>query len=111
MTEHSDALSQALRAALRAGDPGEDFTRTVMTALDAPAAGRRSTPRPPWRAQLALALVAGLAGALAVAVGIVQTTQARRAEQAREQTLLALEIASHQLNDARRMVIGDDGSD
>jgi hypothetical protein len=96
-------LEQQLREALRARDPGEDFTRRVLARVQP---GRQlvttNAPQSRRRWQVPVALAATLLAAL---IGLQQLQQYRereRAAQAGAQLLLALQITSHELNEVQR---------
>lgn len=101
-------LEEALRRALRAADPGDDFADRVMARLP-PARPRGSERR---RALTGWTPVAIAACLLASAVGVVRfrqaALQAQRAQQARAQLLQALSIASANVNAVRAVVIREE---
>ena len=95
-------LEQQLREALRARDPGEDFTRGVLarvqpgrTALVHAAPSRRARY---WPVALAATLLAALVGLQQLAA----YRERAQAAQASQQLLLALQITSHELNEVQR---------
>ena len=94
----TDEFDQALHRALRRSGPGEDFAERVVAQLDS---GRHRTFRSRW-------LPATLAACIIAAVGIVQIRQhalvTARANQARVQLLMALSIASDNVNLVRAAV-------
>jgi hypothetical protein len=94
----TDEFDQALHRALRRSGPGEDFAERVVAQLDS---GRHRTFRSRW-------LPATLAACIIAAVGIVQIRQhalvTARANQARAQLLMALSIASDNVNLVRAAV-------
>ena len=121
MTEQE--LEKALRAALRAADPGDDFADGVLARLDAadaadaadvapaaivmPAAQhRRRTPLRRW------GLAALLAACVIAGIGLVrwrqQTLDWQRGLAARAQLLQALNIASANVNAVRAAVIREE---
>lgn len=98
-------LDDALRAALRPEDPGEAFTRSVMSRLAA------EEPRPRMLLSGARRWWLG-AVAASVLVGILtlHALHVRRVEhglQARQQLIQALRLARDKLDYARRMVNQD----
>jgi len=113
-------LEKALRAALRAADPGDDFADGVLARLDAadaadvapaaivmPAAQhRRRTPLRRW------GLAALLAACVIAGIGLVrwrqQTLDWQRGLAARAQLLQALNIASANVNAVRAAVIREE---
>lgn len=94
----TDEFDQALHRALRRSGPGADFSDRVAAQLDS---GRHRAFRSRW-------LPAALAACIIAAVGIVQIRQhalvTARANQARAQLLLALSIASDNVNLVRAAV-------
>lgn len=105
-------LEQALRAALRPADPGDDFADVVLARLRMP--GRLHTPaRHYLRMPLhRWGLTAVLAACVIAAVGLVrwrqQTVQWQRGLAARAQLLQALNIASANVNAVRAVVIREE---
>lgn len=106
----TDEFDKALHRALRRGGPDEDFSARVLARLEStglPAATahldsrRRRVFRSRW-------LPAALAACTIAAFGLVQMRQhaldAARANQARDQLLQALSIASDNVNIVRAAV-------
>lgn len=95
----SDELEKALRAALRPVDPGEGFTRQLMSRLESEPPRRAAAwERPAWVA-LAASLVVALAGA-----GLWQAHRVREGQEARQQLLEALRVTDQKLHVAYRAV-------
>jgi len=92
-------IEKQLEAALRAQDPGPDFTATVMARLvQQPVINMRATTR--WRLPVSLA-----ASVLLTLVGawlIERQLQQDRIVVATRQLALALEITSEQLNQVQQ---------
>jgi hypothetical protein len=95
-----DDLERELRRSLRRVEPRAGFADRVMAKLDAPV---RETPRRAWMAP-GWAVAAGLAVVLAGGSLYHQQQERARAEAARDQLLLALEITAKQLDHLRRQV-------
>jgi len=95
-----DDLEKALRRALRPIDPGEAFTRQVMSRLASEPLTRRTLirERPAWLG-LAASLVLGLAGA-----SLWQVHRVREGQEARQQLLEALRVTDQTLHVAYRAV-------
>ena len=95
-------LERQLQEALRARDPGEDFTRAVLARV---AAAGKAAPPARTRGSLAWWPSALAASLLATGVGLqalhVQLQQ-QRARTAGMQLAMALEITSYDLNQVQR---------
>ena len=111
-----DPLELKLKRALEQDDPPAGFTERVMarvleensTARTAP----RETPvrwRPTWlfRPAWRTALAGGLAALMLLGAGLAhrQRQERLRGEKARAELMLALEIASSQLNRVRQVMV------
>lgn len=101
-------LDARIRRALQPLDPPDDFARRVrqrvetgLTAAPVTVASVRRAPR--WRSWLATAAAA--AGIAAGTYGYQQYEQRREVMMARAQVLLALQIASRELNVVHRVVV------
>ena len=98
-------LDARLRRALQAVEPPDDFARRVRVRVEE----RRSTSAAPvtvrggWRSWLATA--AAVAGVVLGTYGYQQYEQRRDAIAARAQVLLALQIASRELNTVQRVIV------
>lgn len=101
----SDEFEKSLQRALRRGGPGADFSDRVVARLDAAGSG---LPARRHRALRSLWLPAALAAGIVAAVGLVQmrrhAVDTARANQARDQLLQALSIASDNVNIVRAAV-------
>lgn len=99
-------LDARLRRALQPVDPPDEFARRVRRriALQAsPGAAHVTTPAAGWRSWLATA-----AAAVGIALGTYgyqHYEDRREALAARAQVLLALQIASRELNTAQRAIV------
>jgi hypothetical protein len=104
----TDEFDRTLHRALRRSGPGGDFSDRVVARLEStgstsaqPHSGRHRAFRSRW-------LPAALAACVIAAVGIVQIRQhalvTARANQARAQLLMALSIASDNVNLVRAAV-------
>ncbi len=103
-------LEDELRQAMRRKDPGEDFTRRVLAALE-----RAPEPKPGWRERLRAAfrlpsLRLATAGALAVLVvvgGAEYREMRNRAEgeAAKQQLLVAMRIAGAKVHATQMKVL------
>ena len=93
----SDDLEQQLRKALRPVDPGEQFTRNVLSRIDTTSQRRHGTFRWRWAAVLA---------SVAVGTSALYGWQAKRAEglEARRQLIEALHVTGEKLDLASRAV-------
>lgn len=113
----NDHLEESLRRALQPKTPGGQFTERVMSRLEAKAAGAASPPgtasrlifsrrfsRPAFSRWLPAALAAGLLIAFGVQQLREQSLEHQRAAEAHAQLLLALSIASDDLNAVRAAV-------
>jgi hypothetical protein len=103
----SDFLENELRRALRPEDPGDDFTRTVMTRVRAQTAPE--TPRRAPTSQRALrwlpaALAASLLAAIVVKHERIEERTVQDGLRAREQLLQALRMTSEKLDLAYEVV-------
>jgi hypothetical protein len=86
---NDDDLELQLRAALKRKDPPLDFSRRVLAGVE--------PPRPkPIRAWMPIAMAATLLIGFG-AVGVHRAQEARRADDAKRQLMLALEITSEKL--------------
>jgi hypothetical protein len=97
-------LEDELRSLLRRREPPEGFTDRVMERL-----ARRPARRPPFgrawgRRWVQWAAVAAIV-CLLVGAGLAKLQRRREGEAARVQAMLALHIASAQLNGALRKVV------
>jgi hypothetical protein len=103
-------LEDELRQAMRRQDPGEDFTRRVLAALE-----RAPEPKPGWRERLTAAfrlpsLRLAMAGALAVlvVVGGAEYREMRtraEGEAAKQQLLVAMRIAGAKVHTTQMRVL------
>lgn len=95
-------LERQLQEALRAEDPGEDFTRAVLARV---AAAKKTAPPARTRGGLAWWPSALAASVLATGIGLqalhVQVQQ-QRAREAGMQLAMALEITGYELNEVQR---------
>lgn len=99
-------LDARLRRALQPVEPPADFARRVRARVAAEQRARAaaSTPRAGgWRSWVATA--AAVAGVALGTYGYQQYEDRREALHARAQVLLALQIASRELNVAHRVVV------
>ncbi|HWZ44891.1 MAG TPA: hypothetical protein VNW97_15555 [Candidatus Saccharimonadales bacterium] len=97
-----------LRAALRRKEPSADFAAKVMARLgEQPEGERRATPDRRalavlrWPIQVRWAMAGALAATLLLAAGLQQYQRRQeqvRAERARQQTILALQIATQKID-------------
>ena len=93
-----DPLEQSLRDALRPVDPGADFTLAVARRV-----GREQRVRRRWRVGAwSGALAASLLLAFTLGIHIEQQRELQRAQYAREQLWLALEVTNRQLQAVQR---------
>lgn len=102
-------LDARLRRALQPVEPPDGFARRVRQRLDAGVSARAASTPPPqsrWRSWLATA--AAVAGIAVGTYGYQQYEQRREALAARAQVLLALQIASRELNTVHRAVVRPD---
>jgi hypothetical protein len=114
MTERKPDIEDTLRRALRPQDPGADFTANVMRCVErAPpsaahgpfSAATRFVRSPSVR------MSAALAASFIAAVGVVRWDRyLHDGENAREQALEALRLASQNLNVVHRVVQESEGS-
>ena len=94
-----------LRAALQRKQPGENFTQRVMAAVEA-AQGQRAVPSPRslkfrWLEWPRMIRWAAAAAALVIVLSAGWTEhqeQIRKQEQARRETMRALQIATEKIN-------------
>ena len=114
----TDEFEQALRRALRAQDPGEDFAAGVVSRLDSSAGEPAPVTRLESRRLRGLRsrwLPAVLAACVIAGFGLFQMRQhaldAARADRARAQLLQALSIASDNLNVVRAAVAREENPD
>lgn len=100
-------LEQALRRALRARAPGENFIAEVMGRIEAAPRADRRRPVRRW------SVPASLAACALVAIGLVhwrqESADRQRGVEARAQLLQALRIAGAQVNSARAAVLHEEG--
>jgi hypothetical protein len=91
-----------LRAALKRQDPPEGFAERVLARAQAPTATRLPSRRawlawlPPWPRQAWVAV--GAVAALLLVTSGVQYQRRRQGELAKQQVMLALQIAGSKLN-------------
>ena len=114
----SDEFEEALRRALRPQHPGEDFTRKVVSRLDAGEPESAPASRPEARRFVARRhrwVSVALAASVIAGVALFQLRQhaldAERASQARAQLLQALSIASDNVNLVRATVAREERPD
>lgn len=104
----TDEFDQALHRALRRSGPGEDFSDRVVARFESTGLTSRQLESARHRAFRSRWLPAALAAGIIAAVGIVQIRQhalvTARANQARAQLLMALSIASDNVNLVRAAV-------
>lgn len=96
------SFEDELRSVLRRIEPPEGFTRRVMMRLDSDS-GRRTAPfrrRNAW-----FRWAAAAAAFVLLCAGVVLYQARREGEAARAETLMALRIASRQLNGVMKRVI------
>jgi hypothetical protein len=100
-----DELDKHLRAALRPVDPGEQFTRGVLSRITSGATSHRSRAQFRWRWAAALAAV--MLGTVAIS-----GWEVRRAHglEARRQLIEALQVTGEKLDLASRAVNDSAGS-
>jgi hypothetical protein len=99
----SKDIESQMRAALRAVDPGEEFSQKLVASVlhqrDAPLKGRAYAAR---RRPLAWWFSAGLAASLVLVIGVHQHSQRQRLQQsgleARREVMEALRMTSQKLN-------------
>lgn len=98
-------LDARLRRALQPVEPPDDFARLVRTRVEQQrmSATPPATGRGGWRSWLATA--AAVVGVVLGTYGYQQYEQRREAIAARAQVLLALQIASRELNTVQRVVV------
>lgn len=99
-------LDARLRRALQPVDPPDDFARRVRARVEAAratSAAQAVARGSGWRSWLATA--AAVAGVALGTYGYQQYEQRREAIAARAQVLLALHIASRELNAVQRVVV------
>jgi hypothetical protein len=104
-----------LKAALKRREPPEGFAERVLARAQAPAAARQ----PSWRERWAWLIptrrpawvAAGVVAAMLLAASGVEYHRLRQGELARQQVILALEIAGSKLNyvQKRALEIGSGG--
>jgi hypothetical protein len=100
MTGRKPDLEEALRRALRPQDPGTDFTASVMRSVErAPPSSARA------RSISSVRMSAALAASFIAAIGVARWVRyLHEGENAREQALEALRLASQNLNVVHRVV-------
>jgi len=98
-------LDARLRRALQPVEPPDDFARLVRARVERqrPSVAAPVAVRGGWRSWLATA--AAVAGVVLGTYGYQQYEQRRDAIAARTQVLLALQIASRELNTVQRAVV------
>ena len=99
-------LDARLRRALQPVEPPDDFARRVRARVErqrATSATRVTSRGGGWRSWLATA--AAVAGVMLGTYGYQQYEQRREAIAARAQVLLALQIASRELNTVQRAIV------
>jgi hypothetical protein len=100
-------LDESLRTALRPVDPGEEFTRKVLAAVEQDASRQLSGPLPPTRYSGWRWLSVALTVALLLGPATAYQWQVRRQErglEARRQLIQALQVTSEKLDLAYRVV-------
>jgi hypothetical protein len=99
-------LDARLRRALQPVEPPDDFARRVRARVErqkAASATKVASRDGGWRSWLATA--AAVAGVMLGTYGYQQYEQRREAITARAQVLLALQIASRELNTVQRAIV------
>ena len=112
----SDDLDQELRRALRAVDPGDDFTRAVMTRVAASSVTELhpARSRSPLYARALAWAPAALAASLLVAIFVThekhQQQDIHDGLRAREELIAALRVTSEKLDIAYQVVQNESGA-
>jgi hypothetical protein len=101
-------IEKQLEAALRAQDPGPDFTAAVLARLARPPV---ASARPATRWRLPVSLAASVLLTLVGAALIERQLQQDRIVMATQQLALALEITSEQLNQVQQKLSRNDSQE